>query len=93
MPATLQKTKRSEPLTTRAKVTSKGQVTLPSALRKRMGIVAGDSVLFKTRGKEVVVVPQRRESVFEEFRGIGTKGIGSGRQAILDWVREFRGEL
>ena len=93
MPATLRKTKQRGPLSSRAKVTSKGQITIPSALRKRMGIVAGDSLLFKTRGKEVLVVPQRRESVFEEFRGIGTKGIASGRQAVLDWVREFRGEL
>ncbi len=93
MPATLQKTKRSEPLTTRAKVTSKGQVTLPSALRKRMGVKAGDTLVFETRGKDVMVSPLRAGSVFEEYRGIGTAGIGLGKKAVLDWVREVRGEL
>jgi AbrB family looped-hinge helix DNA binding protein len=74
-------------------VTSKGQITLPSALRKRLGIVPGDSVLFKTKGDAVVMVPQRRAGVFAEFRGSGTDGIGASKRAILAWVREFRGEL
>jgi AbrB family looped-hinge helix DNA binding protein len=93
MPATLRKDKRGEPISSRAKVTSKGQVTLPSALRKRLGVAAGDSVLFKSKGDDVVVVPQRRGGVFEEFRGIGTPGVGRGKKAVLDWVREVRGEL
>ena len=78
---------------TKAKLTSKGQITLPSALRKRLGVRAGDTLVFETKGKDLVVSPQRRGSVFEEFRGIGTAGIGRGKKAVLDWVREVRGEL
>jgi antitoxin PrlF len=93
MPATLRKSSRAATVSIRAKLTSKGQITLPISLRKRLRIGAGDSVLFKAKGDEVVMVPQRRASVFEEFRGWGTEGIGSSKQAILDWVRELRGEM
>ena len=93
MPATLRKTNRPGALTARAKVTSKGQITLPSELRKRMGVKAGDTLVFETRGRDVMVSPIRAGSVFEEYRGIGTAGIGPGKKAVLEWVREVRGEL
>jgi antitoxin PrlF len=93
MPAIAQRVKREAKMQTRAKVTSKGQITLPIALRKRLGIGPGDSVLFETKGDQIVVLPQRRTGVFAQYRGIGTPGIGPGKKAVLDWVREVRGEL
>lgn len=93
MSAPIRKASREATVSSRAKVTSKGQITLPVALRKRLRIGAGDSVLFKAKGNEVVMVPQRRASVFEEFRGWGTPGIGPGKKAVLDWVRELRGDM
>ncbi len=93
MPRTLEKQVTGLVAPSRARVTSKGQITLPSALRKRLGILPGDSVLFKTKGDAVVMVPQRRAGVFEEFRGSGTDGAGANKGAILAWVREFRGDL
>jgi antitoxin PrlF len=30
----------------KAKITSKGQITLPAALRKELGVKTGDSVMF-----------------------------------------------
>jgi len=93
MSSTMRKASREVPVSSRAKLTSKGQITLPVALRKRLRIVAGDSVLFKSRGDEIVMVPQRRAGIFEEFRGWGTPGIGPGKKAVLDWVRELRGEM
>ena len=80
MPATMRKASREAAVSSRAKLTSKGQITLPVALRKRLRIVAGDSVLFKVKGDEVVMVPQRRASVFEEFRGWGTEESGAERK-------------
>jgi AbrB family looped-hinge helix DNA binding protein len=77
----------------RAKLTSKGQITLPSVVRKRMGVGTGDTLIFETKGKEIVVSPQKAENVFSEFRGSGTPGIGPGKKAVLEWVREVRGEL
>lgn len=77
----------------RARLTSKGQITIPVALRKRLGVATGDSILFETIGDKIIISPQKRGSVFAEFRGMGTPGIGKGKKAVLDWVREFRGEL
>lgn len=94
MPAIRSKGAKSEPaLISRAKVTSKGQITLPVALRRRLGVKAGDSVVFKMKGSDVVLVPRRDENVFEKYRGIGTDGIGTTKQDILNWIRDFRGEL
>lgn len=39
-----------------AKVTSKGQVTIPAAIRKLLGIQEGDKVLFVEEGEKVVMV-------------------------------------
>ena len=87
------KAKRAKVETVRAKVTSKGQITLPVAVRRRLGVKSGDGVLFRMRGKEIAVEPQGVEDVFEKYRGVGTPGVGPGRKAVLDWVREIRGEL
>jgi AbrB family looped-hinge helix DNA binding protein len=77
----------------RAKLTSKGQITLPSVVRKPMGLSCGDTLIFETKGNEIVVSPQKAGSVFTEFRGSGTLGIAPGKRAVLDWVRQVRGEL
>lgn len=38
-------------------VSSRGQITLPAALRKRFGIKSGDVVILEDRGNEVVLKP------------------------------------
>ena len=38
-------------------VSSRGQVTLPAATRKRFGIKGGDVVLLEDRGHEIVLKP------------------------------------
>jgi len=76
-----------------AKMTSKGQITVPREIRKELGVGAGDGVVFQKQGNKIVVTSQRRGSVFEEFRGIGTPGIGPGKKAVLRWIRDIRGEL
>lgn len=52
-----------------AKVTSKGQITLPAELRKALGLKAGDTVKFRKNESgnyELVAKPLR----FEDLRGI-----------------------
>ena len=36
-----------------AKITSKGQITIPSAIRKMLGVKDGDKVLFVQEGEDV----------------------------------------
>jgi len=38
-------------------VSSRGQITLPAALRKRLGIKSGDVVILEDRGNEIVLKP------------------------------------
>jgi len=75
----------------KAKITSKGQITIPREVRRRLGVKAGDKLEFEDSGNGVKVTAVRKESVFEKYRGIGTPGIGSGRKAINKWLREMRG--
>ena len=38
-------------------VSNRGQVTLPAAMRKRLGIKGGDVVIVEDRGTEIVLKP------------------------------------
>ena len=38
-------------------VSNRGQVTLPAAMRKRLGIKGGDVVILEDRGTEIVLKP------------------------------------
>ena len=43
----------------KAIVSSKGQVTLPAAMRAELGIQAGSRIGFEVRGNELVIKPER----------------------------------
>jgi antitoxin PrlF len=73
-----------------AKITSKGQITVPREVRRLLGVRAGDRLLFESDGKCVRVRPVRSKSAFSKYRGIGNPKIGSGRKGISRWLRELR---
>ena len=75
-----------------AKITSKGQITVPREVRRKLGVKAGDGLLFENDGKGYRVVPVRTRSSFAKYRGIGNPGVASGRKSIARWLRETRGE-
>lgn len=74
-----------------AKITTKGQITVPLAVRRALGVQPGDRLLFETDNGGVRVRPVRTRSPFAKYRGIGNRGIGSGKKAIHRWIREMRG--
>jgi len=74
-----------------AKLTSKGQITVPRDIRRRLGVRAGDKLEFEDKGDGVQVKAVRDASVLEKDRGIGTHGIGRGRKAIQNWTLAIRG--
>ena len=75
-----------------AKVTSKGQITIPREIRQALGVQPGDRVLFESDNEGIRVRPLRTVSPFAKYQGIGNPGIGSGRKAINRWIRKIRGQ-
>jgi len=75
-----------------ARITSKGQITVPRDIRLTLGVRPGDRLLFESTGRGVRIRPLRAKSPFEKYRGIGNPGISSGRNAVRSWVRQLRGQ-
>lgn len=74
-----------------AKLTSKGQITIPRDIRRLLGVRPGDRLLFENDEAGVRVRPVRVRSNFAKYRGIGNPGLPSGRKAILCYLRKVRG--
>jgi AbrB family looped-hinge helix DNA binding protein len=45
-------------------VSSKGQVTLPAAMRAKLGLQAGSHIQFELRGQELVITPELPMSAY-----------------------------
>ena len=75
-----------------ARITSKGQITVPREVRRVLGVRTGDRLLFESDGKGIRVRPIRNKSTFSKYRGIGNPEIPSGRKSISRWLREMRGK-
>ena len=74
-----------------ARITSKGQITVPHEIRKLLGVKPGDGLLFESDGTQTQVRPVRARSPFEKYRGIGNGKAASGRTAIVRAIRDLRG--
>jgi antitoxin PrlF len=76
----------------RAKVTSKGQVTIPASIRKTLGVRTGDHLRFEQHADGIKLVHDGAQNPFKKWRGIGAfPGMGKGREAIVSYFRELRG--
>jgi len=75
-----------------ARITSKGQITVPIEIRQMLGVKPGDRLVFESDGKGIRVRPVRTKSAFSKYRGIGNPGIGGGRKGIARWLGELRGK-
>jgi antitoxin PrlF len=76
-----------------AKVTSKGQVTIPVEIRHLLGAKSGDRLVFEPTSDGIKIVRQSQENVFEKYRGIGNgiPELDGGRKEIIRNMREMRG--
>jgi len=76
-----------------AKITSKGQITIPVKIRRLLGAKTGDKLAFELTPDGVKIVRQADENTFEQTRGIGNwlpPGY-EGREGIIRYFREIRG--
>lgn len=71
-----------------AKVTSKGQVTIPKKVREKLGIQPGEEVGFEERGEQVILKKALTKSPFDKWVG-QLKHLKGQRSDNL--VREIRG--
>ena len=75
-----------------ARMTSKGQITVPHEIRRALGVRPGDKLMFEQDSRGVRIRPVRAKSHFEKYRGIGTPGIPRGKKGVVSWVRQLRGQ-
>lgn len=72
-------------------ISSKGQVTVPVEVRRRLGVEPGDQVEFVFDGQQTVLRPVRAAgNPFEKWIGIA-KGSFKDEEELLAWERELRG--
>jgi AbrB family looped-hinge helix DNA binding protein len=73
-------------------ISSKGQVTVPQEIRRRLGLETGDRVEFVAEGDRTFIRPARSASnPFAKFKGaLGT--FPGGKKEIDDWIDDLRSE-
>lgn len=77
----------------KAKVTSKGQLTIPKEVRRVLGIREGDNLLFEINDArdEIVVRVARKPVSFADYAGIWRENDGMSVEEVNAFVRELRG--
>ncbi len=75
-------------LTEQAKITSKGQITLPKEVREALGVEEGDEVEFVIYEKGPVLVHGAKKAILESALGSWKHLKGSSAR----WVRQLRSE-
>ena len=73
-----------------AKMTSKGQVTIPSEIRKLLQVQMGDTLVFEADGQGVRLRPLRPKDVFAEYEGKWRDGEGLSIEEINAQLRKLR---
>lgn len=74
----------------KATLTSKGQVTIPTAIRRRLGLEAGQVLEFDEKAPYILAVP-----VFDEEAMRAVVGCARGRlgKTSDEWLDETRGRI
>jgi antitoxin PrlF len=75
----------------KAKITSKGQITLPLAVRKRLGVGEGDVVTFELTSEGIQLTRDREPGAFAKWAGHFRDGRGKTAEEIDQWLRTMRG--
>jgi len=78
-----------------AKVTSKGQITIPVAIRKALGLREGDKVIFVEKDGQVMLINSTLEALRraqESFEGEAARLGLEDEEDVTAMLREFREE-
>lgn len=78
-----------------AKVTSKGQITIPIAIRRHLGVKDGDKVMFVQEGNKIVLMNASVDALLEvqkAFEGAAEEQGIKNEQDVVDMVRDIRSQ-
>lgn len=78
-----------------AKITSKGQITIPIAIRRLLGVQEGDKVLFVNEGEKIVIMNASTyalQNAQNAFAGLAEELGIQNEQDVVDLVKEIRAE-
>ena len=78
-----------------AKVTSKGQITIPIAIRNALGIREGDKILFMEEGDRVILTNASTNALLkaqEAFQGVAEELGIKNEEDVIKLVKEIRAE-
>ena len=75
-----------------AKVTFKGQITIPKAVREALDIREGDSVTFQLDGNQAVLKPLKKKPLVDFFGAFPTKRPYPGLEAMRKEVHHTIGK-
>ena len=75
-----------------AKVTFKGQITIPKAVRDALDIREGDSVTFQLDGNQAVFKPLKKKPLVDFFGAFPTKRPYPGLEAMRKEVHHTIGK-
>ena len=79
-----------------ARVSSKGQVTIPIEIRRALGIKEGDKVVFTKKDGEIVLLNANRlafEQLQNRMAGAAAEAGITSEQDVVDIVREVRRQM
>ncbi len=78
-----------------AKITAKGQITIPVQIRKSLGVKDGDKVVFLHEGNRIIIENSTRlalREVQEAFAGVAEELGLKNEQDVSDMIKEIRRE-
>jgi AbrB family looped-hinge helix DNA binding protein len=78
-----------------ARITSKGQITIPIDIRRKLGVKAGDKVLFIEESGKVYILNSSMEALREaqaSFAGEAERAGLKEEKDVIDLMKEIRRE-
>lgn len=76
-----------------AKVTSKGQITIPVGIRRKLGLRDGDKVLFVEEGKKIIMMNSSIEALLEAQKAFAGEAERAGikdEEDLMAIIKEMR---
>ena len=79
-----------------ARISIKGQVTIPIGVRRRLGLYEGDKVIFMEKDDNIVLLNPNRlawQELQKAFEGAAEEAGFCNEQDVVDYCKEVRREM